>query len=69
MKCIFILIINFYRYFLSPFLLVSCRFYPTCSIYAIHATNKYNVIFALYSIIKRMCKCNMFFKGGYDPVL
>lgn len=68
-KNFFLLILCCYRYFVSPFLLVSCRFYPTCSIYAADAINKHSIVFALYLIIKRICRCNMFFKGGYDPIL
>lgn len=69
MKSLFFLIVNFYKYLFSPFLLTSCRFYPTCSIYFMDTINKYTVQFALYLIVKRICKCNKFFKGGYDSIL
>ncbi|HFL8819321.1 MAG TPA: membrane protein insertion efficiency factor YidD [Candidatus Azoamicus sp. OHIO2] len=62
------LLIKFYKYFISPFLPSACRFYPTCSIYAIIALSKYNYTTAIFLICKRVLKCNPFFKGGYDPL-
>lgn len=69
LKKIFIFVIFLYRYLLSPFLTFNCRFYPTCSFYAIDALKKHNVFFALFLIFFRILRCNPFFKGGYDPVV
>ena len=45
----------------------ACRFYPTCSNYAIEALETYNIFKALYLIIKRLLKCNPFNKkSGID---
>ena len=46
----------------------SCRFYPTCSNYAIDAIRKYGSIKGVYLTIKRVLKCHPFGKKGYDPV-
>ena len=46
----------------------SCRFYPTCSSYAIEALEKHGVIMGGIMIIKRILKCHPFNSGGYDPV-
>jgi len=46
----------------------SCRFYPTCSEYAVQAVEKYGVLKGLYMGIKRVLKCHPFHPGGYDPV-
>lgn len=46
----------------------SCRFYPTCSNYAIEAITKYGFFKGWYLSIKRIIKCNPFGKKGYDPV-
>lgn len=46
----------------------SCRYYPTCSNYAIEALNKYGFIKGWYLAIKRILKCNPFGGSGYDPV-
>lgn len=45
-----------------------CRYYPTCSNYAIEALNKYGFIKGWYLAIKRILKCNPFGGSGYDPV-
>lgn len=46
----------------------ACRFYPTCSTYAIEALNRYGAIKGSFLTIKRILKCHPFHKGGYDPV-
>lgn len=67
-KCI-ITIIRFYQKILSPLKMKpSCRFYPTCSQYAIDAIKKYGCLKGGYLAIKRIFKCHPFHPGGYDPV-
>ncbi len=46
----------------------SCRFYPTCSNYAIEAYENYNFFKATKLMIKRLLKCRPFGKYGYDPL-
>ena len=46
----------------------TCKYFPTCSQYAIEALEKYGVIKGLRLGIKRILRCNPFSKGGYDPV-
>lgn len=69
LKKIFIIIINSYKIIISPFLPISCRFHPTCSVYAIKAIKKHKLARAFVLIFFRILRCNPFFKGGYDPVL
>ena len=45
-----------------------CRFYPTCSHYAMECYEKFNFVKASFLVSKRLLKCNPLFKGGYDPV-
>ncbi|WP_110941136.1 membrane protein insertion efficiency factor YidD [Geosporobacter subterraneus] len=68
MKYIFILLIKFYRKYISPLKAPSCRFYPTCSQYALQAFEKYGVVKGGYLSIKRILKCHPFHTGGYDPL-
>lgn len=68
MRYIFLLIIKFYQYFISPWLGKNCRFYPTCSSYANEAITTHGSLKGLYLSIKRILKCNPFFSGGFDPV-
>lgn len=65
------IIIKFYRNFvkfLFPTLIGSCRFTPTCSEYAYQAIKRYGTIRGTYLGVKRILRCNGFFKGGFDPV-
>jgi len=61
-------IIKLYRIFLSPLLPASCRFYPTCSSYAIEALKRHGVFRGSYLAGKRILRCNPWCDGGYDPV-
>lgn len=67
-KTILIKLIKFYRNYISPLKRPSCRFYPTCSMYAIEAIEKYGALKGLFMAVKRILRCNPFSKGGYDPV-
>lgn len=57
-----------YRYLISPLLGNRCRFYPSCSQYAIDALNQQGLIRGLWLTIKRLSCCHPFHPGGYDPV-
>ena len=64
----FILLIKFYRLFISPFLGRNCIYSPTCSEYGLLALKKYGVFKGVYLTARRILRCNSLFKGGYDPV-
>jgi putative membrane protein insertion efficiency factor len=68
LKTIFIGLIRGYKYFLSPFLPPSCRFFPTCSVYTIQAIEKHGAIKGIFLGIRRILRCHPFSRGGYDPV-
>lgn len=71
MKKIAINIIKFYKKYFSIFFEkngVKCKFYPTCSDYALLALEKYGFLKGSFLSLKRIFKCNPFSKGGYDPV-
>lgn len=65
----FCLIIRFYQKYISPLHPACCRFTPTCSQYALEAIQKYGPGKGTFLALKRILRCNPFFKGGYDPVL
>lgn len=69
MKIIAIGLIRFYQLFISPLFPPHCRFYPTCSQYALEAVKKYGAMRGGMMAIKRISKCHPFHKGGYDPVV
>ena len=67
-KKILIWFIKGYRYLVSPLLPPSCRFTPTCSIYAIEAIERYGAWRGAYLTTRRILRCHPFCQGGYDPV-
>jgi len=68
MQKILISIITFYRRYISPLFLPSCRFQPTCSQYAIEAITIHGSLKGSFLAIKRILRCHPFHRGGYDPV-
>lgn len=68
MKWILLIILRAYKRFLSPLLPASCRFYPTCSVYAMEAIEKYGALRGGWLALKRIGKCHPFHKGGVDLV-
>ncbi|MHB1043862.1 MAG: membrane protein insertion efficiency factor YidD [Eubacteriales bacterium] len=68
MKTMLIFLIKLYRTVVSPFTPPACRFYPTCSQYAVQAVEKYGAAKGFFLIIIRIAKCHPFHPGGYDPV-
>jgi uncharacterized protein len=67
-KKVVISIIKGYQRWVSPLKKPSCRFYPTCSQYAIEAVTKFGAFRGSIKAIIRILKCNPFHPGGYDPV-
>lgn len=68
-KRILILLIKFYRKFLSPLKRTpTCIYTPTCSQYALLALEKHGAVKGSYLAIRRILRCHPFHKGGYDPV-
>ncbi len=68
MKKILLLLIKFYRKFISPMKPPTCRFYPTCSHYALEAVEIHGPAKGSLLASKRILKCHPFHPGGFDPV-
>ncbi|PAF53327.1 membrane protein insertion efficiency factor YidD [Helicobacter sp. 13S00482-2] len=58
--------ISFYQKYISPLLPKSCRYYPTCSQYALWSIQFNHPLFAFYKILLRILRCNQLFLGGID---
>jgi len=58
----------FYRKVISPLKPPTCRFYPTCSAYALEALERHGAARGSWLAVKRICKCHPFHPGGVDPV-
>lgn len=63
-----ILVIEFYRRYISRFSPPSCRFTPTCSRYALDSLRRYGLIRGCWLATWRVLRCNPFHPGGYDPL-
>lgn len=63
-----ILAVKVYKYVISPLLPPACRYYPSCSEYAVTALKRYGLLKGSFLSLKRILRCNPFFPGGYDPV-
>ncbi|HYA31969.1 MAG TPA: membrane protein insertion efficiency factor YidD [Thermodesulfovibrionales bacterium] len=61
-------VLRFYRLLLSPYVPTTCRFYPTCSRYAMEAIQKKGLWKGISLGVQRVLKCHPFHPGGFDPV-
>jgi putative membrane protein insertion efficiency factor len=57
-----------YQTLVSPLLPRSCKYYPSCSQYAIDALRKFGVSRGLVLAAWRLLRCNPMSYGGFDPV-
>jgi putative membrane protein insertion efficiency factor len=57
-----------YQRFISPALPRRCKYYPTCSAYAVDAVREFGVLRGAVLAGWRLLRCNPFSDGGYDPV-
>jgi len=68
MKKVMLYVLKFYRKYISPLKPPTCIYIPTCSEYAVQAVEKYGALKGGWLAVKRVVRCNPFFKGGHDPV-
>ena len=68
MKTVVLLLIRFYKRFISPLLASNCRYYPTCSQYTYEAVDRYGVVKGGWMGVRRIARCHTWAKGGFDPV-
>ena len=67
-RTVLILFVRTYQIVLSPLLPASCRYYPSCSTYAIEALERHGALRGGWLTLRRLGRCNPFRPGGYDPV-
>lgn len=61
-------LIRAYKLVVSPLLPPSCRYYPTCSQYAVEALRRHGFVRGCWMSARRVLSCHPFSRGGYDPV-
>ena len=68
MKYLAVLLIKFYRKFISPLFPAKCKYTPTCSGYALEAFRKFGFFRGFLLSVCRIFRCNPWSLGGFDPV-
>jgi uncharacterized protein len=68
MRHVLKILIRAYQLVLSPLLGPRCRFYPSCSHYAIEAIESHGALRGSWLSARRICRCHPFNPGGFDPV-
>lgn len=68
MRALLILLIRLYQRLVSPLIPPRCRFYPTCSAYAVQALQRHGVLYGTWLTLKRLTRCHPLNPGGFDPV-
>ncbi|MGE5732696.1 MAG: membrane protein insertion efficiency factor YidD [Gemmatimonas sp.] len=68
MSRILVLLVRGYQVAISPLLPSSCRYYPSCSAYAVEALERHGAMRGSWLAIRRIARCHPFKPGGYDPV-
>jgi uncharacterized protein len=60
--------IKLYQAVVSPAIGQRCRYYPSCSEYAVQAISRFGILRGLVLAVWRLLRCNPFSSGGFDPV-
>lgn len=68
MKTFLVALVKAYRYLVSPMLGVNCRYFPSCSEFAIEALEKHGVTKGVWLAARRVLRCHPWHAGGHDPV-
>ncbi len=61
-------LIRVYQYLFSSFMGRSCRYHPTCSVYAAEAIRRHGAGAGSVMAIRRIARCHPLNPGGHDPV-
>jgi hypothetical protein len=67
-RAVLLLLVRAYRRFVSPLLPPSCRFYPSCSAYALGALERHGAARGSWLTLRRLARCHPLHPGGIDPV-
>ncbi|RTZ58335.1 MAG: membrane protein insertion efficiency factor YidD [Gammaproteobacteria bacterium] len=68
MRKLVIRLLRWYKFLVSPIFGNSCRYYPSCSDYAVEAIETHGILIGALKAGKRILRCHPWSAGGYDPV-
>jgi putative membrane protein insertion efficiency factor len=68
LRWLFVLPFRAYQRLISPFIGQHCKYYPSCSEYAVQAVQRFGILRGLVLAGWRLLRCNPWSSGGYDPV-
>lgn len=68
MRRLVLLLLRGYGLLIGPLLGNHCRFYPSCSRYALEAVERHGVAAGLWLSVRRLSRCHPWHSGGVDPV-
>ena len=68
MKALLLALLRAYQYAVRPLLGANCRFYPSCSDYAMQAVERHGAYHGAWLALRRVLKCHPYHPGGFDPV-
>jgi putative membrane protein insertion efficiency factor len=68
MRELVVILLRFYKRWISPALPAACRFQPTCSEYMLQAVEAHGALRGVVLGVRRLMRCHPFHAGGFDPV-
>lgn len=68
MRTVLVALLRAYRFAISPLYGQVCRYYPTCSAYALEAVQTHGAARGSWLAARRVCRCHPWAAGGVDPV-
>lgn len=68
LRRLLLFLIRGYQYLISPLMAPHCRYYPSCSSYAVTAITHHGAVKGSYLATRRLLRCHPWSAGGYDPV-
>ena len=67
-RFVVVAVLRFYQRWISPAFGQRCRYYPSCSEYAVQAVQRFGILRGLLLATWRLLRCNPWSRGGVDPV-